>query len=315
MLSNNSSETIAGIPWGTTISLYLYSPNGEEGSTQPSVAISSEEQTTENHPTFDKQFYVYFSEYDYLLQGWVGSDISKKELFKIIKGFSVEESDKENSFHAICKWVEPEDEETVEENYVVDRIIYKDCALKEKVKINKSVSFSVDDLKVSDNLDMMDDDFRKEFLDDTGKIKPLDVYCYGGGDGVNSLDKLQETKHIKLKYIYETVTYTNTSDKDVKDFYIYHQLLHKNYDTIVNNIESLYNKYSSIAFDEDFKYKLPEWVYDDFCRSNTNDPNYINIPKNSRVTIHIGFFVPEDEITDDLYLNFDESERRVKIKN
>ena len=45
------------------------------------------------------------------------------------------------------------------------------------------------------------------------------------------------------------------------------------------------------------------FYYDDFLRENTNNPNYINIPANGEVTIHIGYFVLADSVDDDLFLN------------
>ena len=57
------------------------------------------------------------------------------------------------------------------------------------------------------------------------------------------------------------------------------------------------------------EYNLTEWIYDDFLRENTNNPNYINIPANGEVTIHLGYFVLADSVDDDLFLNVIEGSR------
>lgn len=282
---------------------------------------------TEDNPTWNKKFYIYFSDYDYILCGFVGTDISKNELFKIIQKISIEESDEENAFIGIFsempdiekaeyyKNKQSDEDNTIEYTYpILDYLYYQNCKIGEKIPINENLLLTVEDLEISDNLDMMNDDFKREYLDDSGKIIPLEVKCYGGGDGINSLDKLQETKYIKLKYIYETLTYTNTSDNDIDDLCVYHNLMHKDGSSVVSNIEKLNDKYSLISYDESYKYALTEWVYADFCKESSNTPNSIRVQKNSSVTIHIGFFVPDDEITDDLYVSISEANRLLKIE-
>lgn len=150
---------------------------------------------------------------------------------------------------------------------------------------------------------MMNEDFKKKYLDEDGKIKPLEVTCYGGGDGINSLSTIQEIKKYDLKYVYETVTLKNTSNTDINDYCIYHSIVNKSGLSMLNKIENLYNQYDNISYDENHSYSLTEWIYDDFSNENTNNPNYIDISANSETTVHIGYFILADSIDNNLCIN------------
>ncbi len=272
------------------------------------------------NPQFDKQFYMYFSDYDSLLWGWAGTDISKKELYKILESATLSEGNRGNSIDYI-KWSDDKtSDESMENQEVVNNVDYsysenynKFINVGDNTNIdtydfdgnNVSVNMKIDNIDVSDDMSMMPDSFKSKYLDSKGKIKPYTVDCYGGGDGINSLSELKETKKIKLKYIYETVTYKNTSDKDIKDMLVYHSLVNKDGTSIVRDIDKLWDKYESVDEINMDDYNLTEWVYDDFSRENTNNPNYIDIPAKSSVTIHIGYFVPESQVTDQLCISAD----------
>ena len=72
---------------------------------------------------------------------------------------------------------------------------------------------------------------------------------------------------------------------------------------MVNEIDNLYEQYENISYDENYEYRLLEWIYDDFSSENTNNPNYIDISANSEVTVHIGYFVLADSVNNKLCIN------------
>jgi len=269
------------------------------------------ENYSEEHPVFDKCFYMYFPEYDYILSGMAGTDLSKEELYKILKGASLEAGTEDDHFDETSKWTDNISNDSSKD---LSDITYDfDNSIKEEynefysigMPINvdeySSVQLTIDDVVFSDDLSMMSDDFKSKYLDENGKIKPLEVTCYGGGNGVDSLNKAEDIKSFDMTYVYETATFKNTTDKDIKDYCVYHSLRNKD-NTIMSEIDKLYDTYNSISFDENGDYNLTEWVYDDFSRANTNDPNCIDIPANSEVTIHIGYFVPSYSVNDNLIL-------------
>ena len=265
---------------------------------------------SDSSPGFDKYFYMYFKDYDCILFGMIGTDISKEELYKILEGATLSEGTKDNYF--ICdKWTagDSSDDDLVEDNnnevpaYSENLDNFYNIGDSIPVTEDSSITMTVNSVEISDDMSMMPQSFREKYLDKSGKLKPLEVKCYGGGDGVNSLSEVQEIKKFDLKYVYETATFKNNTDKDRNDFAVYHYLVRNNGQYPVEQIDNLQNKYENVSYDTNNEYNITEWIYDDFLRENTNNPNYINIPANGEVTIHIGYFVLADSIDDDLFLN------------
>ncbi|MEE1076564.1 MAG: hypothetical protein UHY68_04795 [Acutalibacteraceae bacterium] len=266
---------------------------------------------TKEHPEIDKCFYMYFADFDYMLNGYVGTDISKEELYKILASVTLSEGTKNDCFPIVCKW----SDDIIEDNSHYYNFSEYNNAYSEKynrffeigdtiyLEDENHIELTVNSVEISDNLSMMNEDFKKKYLDEDGKIKPLEVTCYGGGDGINSLSTIQEIKKYDLKYVYETVTLKNTSNTDINDYCIYHSIVNKSGLSMLNKIENLYNQYDNISYDENHSYSLTEWIYDDFSNENTNNPNYIDISANSETTVHIGYFILADSIDNNLCIN------------
>ena len=259
---------------------------------------------------FNKHIYMYISKYDYLVHGYVGSTVPKKLVYKIFDNLSLIECEEWES-HNISDWIEPENEEVhiLQEGnntYYSKNNHYIQVGDTQKIsKGNHSnIEVTVDDIKISNDLSMMDDSFKNKYLDKSGKLKPLKVDCYGGGDGINSLSELKTTKYYDMVYIYETVTYKNTSDKDINDYCIYHKIVSppENIYVTYDVFENLKSKYELVSYDLNYEYRIGEWAYDSFSKSATNSTNCIDIPANSEVTVNIGFFVTEETLKEDLWI-------------
>lgn len=276
------------------------------------------EDYNEDNPALDKRFYMYFSEYDYMLYGYVGTDVSKNELYKILEGVTIEPGTADNCFSTILKWQDVNNDSKKSESYFepADEIQPYSEEYNSFFNIGQSITLetdrgniplvaTIDSVEISDDMSMMDSSFKQQFLDESGRIAPYEVKCYGGGNGVDSLSELQDTKYYDLVYVYETATFTNTSDTDIEDYTVYHYLTHKSGADINDKVDRLYNEYSNISRTTDDKHRIGEWVYDDFDpngTNNPNNPNQITIPANSSVTVHIGYFMFADDVTDDLII-------------
>lgn len=269
------------------------------------------EKYSKDSPAIDKCFYMYFADFDYMLNGYAGTDISKEELYKILEGVTLSKGTKNDCFSTVCKW---NDDVTEDESLNFDYSEYNNAynekynsffEIGDTIYLDNDIpiELTVDSIEISDDLSMMNEEFKKKYLGENGVIKPLEVICYGGGDGVNSLSTIQEVKQFDLKYVYETVTFKNTSGTDIQDYCVYHSIINKSGLSMISDIENLYNQYDNISYDENGDYSLLEWVYDDFSKENTNNPNYIDIPANSEVTVHIGYFILADSIDNNLCIN------------
>lgn len=274
----------------------------------------------DEHPTFDKDLYIYLDEYDYLLYIYGGTDLSKEEILKIAESATVTECSKAES-SVIIEWqdnafAEPTTEEDA--NYSITSYVPKDkntfFDIGKSITLNcvdfdgndHKLDITVNSVEIANNVNMVpDESFKEKFTDGSGKIKPLEVKLYNAGDGVNTLTSFEtpdEIKNYDLKFVYETVTYKNSTNKDINNICLDHSIVNSHGDKPNETLDNLTESYGVVAYDPNFEYKLTEYAYDDFSRENTNNPNYINVPANSEVTVHIGYFVIADDITEDLYL-------------
>jgi|GEM_PF-4103827 len=276
-----------------------------------------------NNPVFDKDIYIYLEDYDYILYIYGGSDLTKEQLLKIAEGASVEECSESESA-VILEWEDNINETPAQEDYNAD--IKTNFSqdnnnffnVGDTVPITTAdfdgndvnVDVTVNSIAVADNLDMIaDDNFKEKYLDENGKLKPLEVRFYENGDGVNILTSVEtpiKTENYNLKFVYETVTYKNNTNRDINGICVYHKLYNiKDGAVQSDTLEKLVEEGSNIGYDTNFDYKLTEWAYDDFSIDN-NNPNYIDLPANSQRTLHLGFFVLADDLTDGTYLSIDD---------
>lgn len=285
----------------------------------------------EDNPGFDKSVYMYFEDYDYLLYVYGGTDISKKELLKMLNSAELIECDKEDAI-PIVEWSNNSSEDIYQDEtqwnsklktvaspkyndfYSVGETISDDRIVGdgEKSEEELKVKITVNDLSVSDNFDILGDKElnsvifdgkvnKSDYLDKNGKIKPVEVKYYGNGDGVNKLDELIATKKFDVKFLYETVTFKNDSDKNIKDYCIDHDIFTSKFGYQEDYFYDAVKNYKEIDFDN--KYILGEWIYDDFSKLGTNNPNYISIPAKSEVTVHIGYLILDDVVNDGINLS------------
>ena len=281
----------------------------------------------EDNPGFNKSVYMYFEDYDYLLYVFGGTDISKKELLKMLNSAELVECKQENSL-VISEWIDNYSEEIYQDKtqwnsdlkivaspkyndfYSVGETISDDRLYADDEELK--VKITVDDLSVSDNFDILGDKQLKsiilgdeinksDYLDSNGKLKPVKVKYYGNGDGVNKLDELVATKEFNVKFLYETVTFKNDSDKDIKDYCVYHEIYTSKFGSQEDCFYDAVKNFKEIDVDD--KYIFGEWIYDDFSTQGINNPNYISIPANSEVTVHMGYFILEDVVNSGINLS------------
>jgi hypothetical protein len=293
-----------------------------EGNDMLYIQKSITEDYDENNPVYDKSFFMYLKDYDYLLCGDVTTDISKKELYKILENLSfVEMTEKDydkclhlNSFSMFqyeYNGITGDDIQVDESNncYVIDGYSgfnngkNKFYEVGEKFSMiaddekSSTINATVDKVEVLDDLSVLPDSYKDKYTDKNGKINPLVVKCYGDGDGVNSLSKLVATKEFPMKLVYETLTLENPNSYDLKNITITSDTNTVDR-TDFSTVLSLENQYDSISYDTSTDYY--GFIYDDFNYenkpSNNNFYDSITVPANSKVTVHLAYLVLADDL-------------------
>lgn len=190
-----------------------------------------------NGPSFNQRIYLLCPKEYRVITVYIGNDVSKEDAVKFVSNLEINETDamvKTADMYTWSEEVNPE-KETVEDDSV--RVVAED-----KLPIHKpgesisfqtwsedangndfftdKVSVQVDDVKIADDLQLLDSDkipeeWRDAVAADGSLVKNQLSYVISG-DGVNTIDKVLRKKDENQKLVYATVTYTNNSDAELK---------------------------------------------------------------------------------------------------
>lgn len=266
---------------------------------------------------FDRQIYVYYPEYRYVMLMYVGTDITDEEAIKIIEGISLEKTDSGKGNVPIAEWGEDIlDNERVEGNSTTIDSITKD-KMKNTHKIGEEfnitdydapISAKVVSVKIMDDINALDSsntdiEAFKERANKNGEILPNTIKYIKRGDGVNTIDKVVKETSANQKVVYVTVEYKNAGNKTLKDVLYWGSITN-----IVKNKDS----YSIFSMEPS---KADKWDYAEmeegdfsgtemqYCDVKGNDKNYIKeLKAGETVTVNMAFLVNE-ELLQYSYLN------------
>lgn len=269
--------------------------------------------------SFNQRIYVTYPEYHYVMQMYIGEDVTKDEALKIAEGVKiipVADETEENMVHA-WNWSDylasiEEDDDSWEKDAATAEEMKNTHAIGETIQSDteKNIQMKVTDVKITEDtgiLDMAysDNDF-SHYIDNNGKLFPTTIQYIKSGDGINTLDEVISTKQVQQKLIYVTIQYVNIGSEDMKDI-LYSVGLMKirkeNGSYVVFREEQ--PKTDDIwdyALDTSTLMKGGDMSYYD-VRGGERGNNYITALKAGETkTVHVGFVVNEDELPY-LYLN------------
>jgi hypothetical protein len=162
---------------------------------------------------------------------------------------------------------------------------------------SSTINATVDKVEILDNLNALPDSYKDKYTDKNGNIKPFIVKCYSGGDGVNSLSKLEDTKEFPMKLVYETLTLENPNSYDLKNITVPSDTNTVDR-TDFSSVLSFEKQYDSVSYDTGTDYY--GFIYDDFNYENRPNNNFydtITVPANSKVTVHLAYLVLADDLS------------------
>lgn len=288
---------------------------------------------TEDEKAFNQRIYVMYADVHYIMEMFVGADVSKEEAFKIaesIRLLPAQEGTESGDIIHGASWSDyaksrEENVESIEETLTA---VPKE-EMKNTHKIGESFGLTgyvsdmptedawkvcvqkvevLDDVNVLD-LSLMDEDFKESLqkeIDADGKLLPAERQYVKYGDGVESVTKVVNTESVEQKLVYVTVDYTNTGNEELTNVLFSGGLM-----KIQENGDEM----------RMYSWKQPEdgawdaityagsagfgemWYYD--VHGGERGNNYISsIQPGETVTVHMAWLVPADEL-DLLYLNLD----------
>lgn len=282
--------------------------------------------------SFDKRIYVSYPEVHYVMQMYVGSNVSKEEAIKTAEGVrltAAADTETENIVSAEDWSSILEANKAMEGNGsdVLSGMRLKATAENMKnshlagdmfgldylnMDGREEVKVKVTDVEILDHINVLDEKYTdsqlKKETDQNGKLLPAVMSYIKKGNGIDSVDEVIAAREIPQKLVYVTAEYTNTSDRILEDilyfgsiikietngneFYIYQGEKPSENDEWDAVINSGYSAYGS------------EMPYSD-VQGGSNQKNYISSLKaGETATVHMAFVVTEEELPY-LYLNLD----------
>ena len=310
--------------------LDTYVTSSEEISIGGREAIYLEMQEEESVDiSINQRIYVAYTDVHYVMEMYVGSDVSKEEALKVAEGISLTPVGDDATGDDIVKdydwsdYVEmlAEDAENADTERYSNTTVAK-SEMKNTHKIGESFALCqaensglqvkvadvqiLDDVKVLD-LSVMDENERKELeaaLDQNGNLLPAELEYVKYGDGINTLDEVVKTREVSQKLVYVTVEYTNSGDTALSEVLFMGNLVKMTEDN--DNMKMYYGeegsdwdevRYTEAAMHQEM------WYYD--VHGGERNNNYIeSIEPGETVTVHMAWLVPEEELGY-IYLNMD----------
>lgn len=206
---------------------------------------------------FDQMIYVTYPEYHYVMQMYVGHDVTKEEACKVAEGIvlapaqeladgtvihpynwsdyevAAAEDTRDSSEDAEVKTTataedtrdSSEDEElkttaTAEEMKHLHKIGEEFAVTGDADGGSQDLRIKVTDVKVMDDVAILDPAFLDRDMlavDENGKLLPDMISYIRSGDGINTLDEIISSREVPRKLVYVTLEYTNAGETELKD--------------------------------------------------------------------------------------------------
>lgn len=288
----------------------------------------------ENKGGFGQRIYVAYTDVHYVLEMYIGNDVTKEEALKIAQGVTltpVETQDEATAAYSWSTYLASAEEDANQQNDGMMTSVSADKFEKNLHNIGESFSagtaetqlqegleIKVSDVQILDGITGLDNfianmseekaEELKKGCDAQGKLLPNTINYVKKGDGIDSLDEVVDTQNVAQKMVYITTEYSNTGNTELTDVLFMANLLEvqKTEDGYTVSAEGA-SAASTDGWDEavsDSKLQIKEMSYYDVY-SGERQNNYIpSIKPGETVTVHMAFIINEGE-EETLFLNMD----------
>lgn len=289
---------------------------------------------SEDETTFNQRIYVAYTDVHYVMQMYVGADLSKEESLRIAEGIQLMPVKGDADQNIVHAWDWSAYLDSLEENKKAEQAEeaaeVKVTASREEMQHTHAVGESfllyspdedgklsenglmakVTDVKIADDLSLLrssvDEDLQKE-TDESGRLRPAEIRYIREGD-TDTLSGIVKTRKVPQKFVYATVEYTNTTDTELTDVLFFGTLQRMTEKNGVIYMKQEYEQPDTAdtwtravnaglsAFDEMQYYDV---------HGGERHNNYIPVMKpEETVKVHMGWFVTDEEL-DTLYMSLD----------
>lgn len=273
-----------------------------------------------------KKIYVFYPEVHYVMEMFVGEDVSKEEAVKFASGVTlIPATEEDEDIVSGFSWSEYIEmlEDDIEYNELNEDFISISKeqmrythSIGEEFAVNGSVSCvengltaKVSAVELYDNISVLDpvyiedDLYQLNVVDAEGNLLPAKKEYYKYGNGIDTLDEVVKTEEVPQKLVYVTVEYTNHGEKELTDILFDGNLL-----KLVESGNEL--KIWEWQTGDDWDYIvinggqfMDQGMYYYDAHGGERNNNYISsIKPGETAVVHMGFIVIEEELPL-MYLN------------
>lgn len=275
--------------------------------------------------SFNQRIYMLCPESYRVIIIYIGDDMTKEEAIKFAENISITKKDTMIETDGLYTWsefVNPEEEpvgdmnQEAEDSSLPIHQIGDEFTLKafgEDADGNwmqaDKISVCVDSVQIADDLRLLEGkDIPEEWkgaIDGNGKLLDNHLSYVKSGDGVDSVDQVVDTKDVKQKLVYTTVTYQNDTDTEL------HHMLYIGSIMLLKHDNGMYRvDYPYEQAGENYDYIMgdgvahtAEMVYYSIKEDYGNGGNYItSLKPGESIQIEMAWIVNENDLKD-MYLN------------
>lgn len=277
----------------------------------PAIVVEKENLKKNDAKSFDTIVYLLFEEEGYILQTYVGNDISENEMTQVFNQVSLVETTKDNATYTTSfdnykkQLASDHSPKNLDYGYLPakSKNIYSIGDTVTAYSTDETpISFTINQMSVLDNISQLDqsnfnptfiEDLReRKILADDGALLSFKQKVIEPGNGSSTIDKVIEERENKLKFVYFTGIIENLSKEPLNDLYFQNGVM---------LLDS--NKKGFFVSEEvvDFTSHSGEV---DYLDSHGEGKSYYRMPEftpQEKREFHFGYFVDETQL-DQLFL-------------
>lgn len=274
--------------------------------------------------TFDKRIYLVCPDIYRVISIYIGEDVTKEDAIKVAENLSVVE--KEETFRTADAYNWGQGKSLKDESdrgivlavneselpiWSVGESFHLSVSAEDQTgnDVDTTISVSVDQVYVADDLEMLNADYVpeswKDALKEDGSLKDANLSYVKKGDGVETLDEVVGTGTAIQKLICTDVTYTNNTDMDLQHMLYSGTLIYLQQKDGLLEIwdEDASSDSAYDVIESDGVHSLASMEYYDTFEKYGNGGNYISSLKaGESVTVRMAWIIEEANL-DKLYLN------------
>ncbi|MGM0124079.1 hypothetical protein IGI37_001453 [Enterococcus sp. AZ194] len=285
----------------------LYSKEMKETTYNHHKALLVKQERLENQ-MFDTNVFILFEKEGYVLEAYVGNDVTEEVLTKVLENVSLAKSTKEEAsttldfdeYNDSLENHQPTEPQETGLSADSERIHQIGETIPINIEqTNMKFNYTVSSVEVFDSLNNFPlDNFNEasierlteyKIIDEKNQLIPFKQNLIDYGDGVKTIDTIKETRQMKAKFVYVTATIENVTDQPIEDLYLQ------------SGPELLENKQGTLLHvPHDGREATALTLELDYLEYHGKDRSYYKVTPISGKevrTIHFGFFVDQDQLS------------------